>query len=195
MINIIKVIASSLVIVIITGCVNTQTKVTTKEEKMSTIKHTSSFTINQPIEVMFPLFSAEGEKLWIPIWDYENIMGSTELREDYVFLTQIAGHGEEKTIWLVKQYKPKSYFVQFYRVEPNDKVAIITVECFKLAQTTTDVKVTYDYIGLSQKGNDFIDNYSENDHHKFIGEWETMLLEYFNPKDTDTRMKNMDLDY
>jgi hypothetical protein len=31
------------------------------------------------IEILFPLFSAEGEKLWVPGWDYENVMGTREL--------------------------------------------------------------------------------------------------------------------
>ena len=42
---------------------------------MSTIKHQTSFKIRHSAEDVFPLFSAEGEKLWIPGWDYENIMG------------------------------------------------------------------------------------------------------------------------
>jgi len=34
---------------------------------------------------LFPLFSPEGEKYWVPDWDYVNLMGTTELSEDYVF--------------------------------------------------------------------------------------------------------------
>ena len=43
---------------------------------MRTVKHTAAFQISQPIKILFPLFSAEGEKLWVPGWDYENVMGS-----------------------------------------------------------------------------------------------------------------------
>jgi len=62
---------------------------------MTTIKHQTSFEINHSAEELFPLFSAEGEKLWIPGWDYENIMGSTDLHEDYVFFT--SGHIDQLT--------------------------------------------------------------------------------------------------
>ena len=55
---------------------------------MNTIKHTVDFEIDQPIALLFPLFSAEGEKLWVPGWDYVNIMESKDLHEDYVFLTK-----------------------------------------------------------------------------------------------------------
>ncbi len=49
---------------------------------MSTVKHTLDFKISQPIDILFPLFSADGEKLWVPGWDYENIMGTSDLHED-----------------------------------------------------------------------------------------------------------------
>jgi hypothetical protein len=34
--------------------------VSTQGDLVSTIKHTERFKINQPIEILFPLFSAEG---------------------------------------------------------------------------------------------------------------------------------------
>jgi hypothetical protein len=44
---------------------------------MTKVNHTASFEINQPVSVLFPLFSPEREKLWVSGWDYENIMGGT----------------------------------------------------------------------------------------------------------------------
>ncbi len=41
---------------------------------------------------VFPLFSPEGEKAWVPGRDYENVMGTTELAEDYVFTTRSHDH-------------------------------------------------------------------------------------------------------
>ena len=57
-----------------------------------------------PIADLFPLFSPEGEKYWVPGWDYENVMGTTELSEDYVFLTKNHDHGITNAIWIVKKY-------------------------------------------------------------------------------------------
>ena len=95
---------------------------------MNKIKHTDGFEIFQPIDKLFPLFSPEGEKLWVPGWDYENIMGSTELCEDYVFLAKNHDHASTDAIWLVKRYEQESYLVQHYKVEPEDKVGIVTVQ-------------------------------------------------------------------
>lgn len=146
---------------------------------MSRVKHTESFEFNQPIDILFPLFSAEGEKLWVPGWDYENIMGSTDLHEDYIFLTRTHDHATTDAIWLVKRYDPAAYFVSFYKVEPGDKVGVITVQCTATGQDTTRVEVSYEYIGLSPEGNAFVAGFTSEEYRAFIGEWQTLLTAYF----------------
>jgi len=146
---------------------------------MSTIKHTVDFTIDQPIDVLFPLFSAEGEKLWVPGWDYENIMGSNDLHEDYIFLTKNHDHASTDAIWLVKRYEPETYLVQFYKVEPEDKVGIVTVRCKKIDEGLTQVEVSYEYIGLSKTGNAFIEGFTSTKYKEFIREWNNLLISYF----------------
>ena len=149
---------------------------------MSKIKHGADFQINQPIEILFPLFSAEGEKLWVPGWDYETVIGTSELSEDYIFLIKNHDHASTDAIWLVKKYEPEHYLVQFYKVEPEDKVGIITVQCTKINQSTTKVEVSYEYIGLSKKGDEFIKGFTPDEYKAFIGEWNNLLESYFESK-------------
>ena len=149
---------------------------------MSSVKHSEKLRIDQPIESLFPLFSAEGEKLWVPGWDYENIMGSNDLHEDYVFLTKNHDHASTDAIWLVKKYDPESFFVQFYKVEPEDKVGVISVRCISIDMCNTEVEVTYEYIGLSEKGNEFVDGFTSTQYKEFIGEWNSLLVSYFKSK-------------
>jgi hypothetical protein len=149
---------------------------------MTTIKHQTSFEINHSAEELFPLFSAEGEKLWVPGWDYENIMGSTDLHEDYVFLTsghhRSGHHGATKEVWLVKRYEPSSYFVQFYMVDPYDRVGIISVLCKPISEDLTEVEVIYEFIGLSEKGDDFIKGYTAEVFEESIAKWPVWLESY-----------------
>ena len=74
---------------------------------MKSVKHTAAFTLTQPVEKLFPLFSPEGEKLWVPGWDYENVMGTIDLSENYVFLTKSHDHASTEAIWVVKSYEPE----------------------------------------------------------------------------------------
>lgn len=149
---------------------------------MSTISYTSEFTISQPVEILFPLFSPEGEKLWVPNWDYENVMGTTSLHEDYVFLTKTHDHAANDAIWIVKRYEPEANYVQYYRIEPEEKIGIVTVKCRRLSQNSTKVQVKYTYTGLSERGNRFIEDFTENDYERFIEEWKILLTEYFDRK-------------
>jgi len=146
---------------------------------MNTIKHTTEFEIAQPIEALFPLFSPEGEKWWVPGWDYVNIMGTTDLSEDYIFLTQSHDHASTQAIWLVKRYDPAAYLVQYYKVEPEDKVGIVTVRCVTQAPDRTQVQVSYEYIALADKGRHFIESFTAEAYQAFIAEWETLLRHYF----------------
>lgn len=149
---------------------------------MNYIKHSKKFRIKQPIGILFPLFSAEGEKLWVPGWDYKNVMGLTDLHEDYVFITTAHDHASEDAIWLVKRYDPESYFVQFYKIEPETKIGVITVQCFELEKNLTEVKVDYEYRAISDKGKPFILSFDAVRYEAFINEWERLLNTYFESK-------------
>ena len=150
---------------------------------MKSVKHTHSYVLNQPVDVLFPLYSAEGEKLWVPGWDYTSPMNTTDLHEDFIFLTGTHDHSSTQAIWLVKRYEPDVYFVQFYKVEPGDKVGIISVQCTPLAPDKTDTEVSYEYIALSEKGEQFIASFTAEHYVEYIGEWESLLKAFFAKND------------
>jgi len=51
---------------------------------MKSVTHSQTFRMDRPAADLFPLFSPEGEKKWVPGWDYENLTGTTGLSEDKV---------------------------------------------------------------------------------------------------------------
>lgn len=150
---------------------------------MKSITHTKAFKMNVPIADIFPLFSPEGEKHWVPGWDYENVMGTTELSDDYVFLTKTHDHGTSDAIWIVKKYDPKLHFVQFYKIEPGQKIGVVTVKCTELEASKTMIRVTYKYLALSKGGEEFITVFNESTYEEFIDEWQKLLTNYFKSKD------------
>lgn len=138
-------------------------------------KHQASFQINQRAEDLFPLFTPESEKIWVPGFDYENIMGSTELHEDYIFLTA----GDPKDIWLVKRFEPFNYIVQYYMVTPYDYVSIISVRCTPTSNNSSEVEISYEHIGLSQEGEEYIKGRTAEGFENYIGKWKVWLEDYF----------------
>ena len=143
------------------------------------ISYTEIFDINQPARTLFELFSPEGERLWVPGWQYQNILGTDALHEDYVFLTQGHDHAAGEAIWIVKRYDPDAMQVQYYRIEPGEKLGIVAVSCDSLDRRSTRVTVTYTYIGLSDRGNRFIEGYTRVAYQEFIGQWKSLLEAYF----------------
>jgi len=61
-------------------------------------------------------------------------------------------------------------------------VGVITVQCIKIDNSQTQVEVSYKNIGLSKKGNKFIENFTSSEYKKFIGEWNKLLDRYFESK-------------
>jgi len=149
---------------------------------MKSISHTKAFEMNLPIAEVFPLFSPEGEKYWVPGWDYKNVMGTTELSNDYVFLTKTHDHGTSDAIWIVKNYDPKLHFVQFYKIEPEEKIGVVTVKCTELGVSKTKIRVTYKYLALSKRGEEFITGFNKSTYEEFIDEWQKLLTNYFKSK-------------
>ncbi len=147
---------------------------------MNQVEYTEDFQISQPVEILFPLFSAEGEKYWVPGWDYKNVMGTTDLHEDYVFLTETHDHATSDAIWLVKKHQPDSYYVEFYRIEPEEKVGVISVKCTPKSRSETNVSVSYKYIALSESGREFVTRFTREEYKEFIGEWKQLLEKFFN---------------
>lgn len=146
---------------------------------MRQVSHTAAFELDQPVEVLFPLFSPEGERRWVPGWDYINLMGSSDLREDYLFLTRDHDHAARDAIWLVKRYAPEEHTVEFYKIEPGEKVGVVKVSCSALTARRTRVQVGYTYMALSPAGERFIETFSADAYRDFIGEWEALLAAYF----------------
>lgn len=146
---------------------------------MKSIEHTLDFELQQSVSKVFPLFSPEKEKDWVPEWDYQNVMGTTELFEDYVFLTKSHDHGTTEAIWLVKRFNPETHTVEFYKVEPGNKIGLVRVSCVVLAVEITKVEVTYKYIALSNKGENFISGFTAEVYKEFIEKWRSLLSQYF----------------
>jgi hypothetical protein len=143
------------------------------------ISHSEEFLLEKDIATVFPLFTPEGEKLWAPDWSYTNLVGSTKLKPDDVFLTDTHDHKSARAIWIVSDYNADKHYVSYYKIEPEQKVGKIIVECFEQGPFTTRVRVTYKYIGLSDSGNQFVAGFTKEAFTEFIGVWRSLLCDYF----------------
>lgn len=151
------------------------------DRMVNSVEHSRSFRIDQPVESVFALMSPEGEKLWVPGWDYVNVMGTTDLSEDYVFVTSSHDHASTDAVWLVKRYEPEAHLVELYKVEPGEKVGVVRVKC-RAMERETEIEVSYKYLALSESGRRFVSGFDRAAFSEFIDEWKRLLQDYFSSR-------------
>lgn len=140
-----------------------------------TVRHQGQFVLNSSWEGAFPLFTPVGEKKWSPEWDFQPVLGTDPVEEDDVFLTKMHDHGRSAALWLVKRYDPQHGVVQYYKIEPEIKVGLVTVTCRPYSDTSCQIEVSYRYTSLGPEGDEFLTNFSEEAFRRFLDDWRVQI--------------------
>ena len=139
---------------------------------MSTDRRLSgSFELNIDADRAFPLFTALGEKLWVPGWNPEMVVPeSGQLEQDQVFLT---GEGAEQTLWYVSQLSLEQRDVHYIRVTPGSRVARVHV-CVTPTSSGCRVDVTYVWTVLGPGGGEIVREAAEQ-YEDMMGQWKSLV--------------------
>ena len=126
--------------------------------------------LHGPVEKVFPLFTPKGELLWIPTWKYTPVYPpSGETEQDMVFRTD-----DDTTNWTLAQYDPPRRSV--YVLMNSDLVARIEVTCRAASPTETDMRITYTWTALTERGHHHFA--SPEDFKSKMDRWKKWLDEY-----------------
>ena len=132
-----------------------------------------SFDLAMPLSAAFPLFEPEGERAWAPGWDPQYVYPADGRPEKgMVFVTDA---NDEETLWLVLRHEPGAGAVEYARVTPGNRVAIVRVQCDAIDAGSTRVTVSYEYTGLSEEGNAYVRSMDEGAYRAFIESWGEMI--------------------
>jgi len=133
-------------------------------------------TVGAPPEAAFPLFSPEGERLWVPGWNPE-ILHPPEGRweQGQIFRTR-----EEtgEAVWVISRLDPAAHEAEYHRVEPGRYVAHIEVACRPASGGSTEVSVAYTFVGLSERGNGDIAAMTQADYESKMQRWAAWIREH-----------------
>lgn len=147
----------------------------------ATAQRTHQFTIALPVADAFPLFEPIGEKNWAEGWqpEFASAEGAT-LSDGTVFTVQRPGeHGAPiQTVWLITRYNRANHVIEYRMVAPGERVSRITVQCQPTSAKDTAVTVTYHYTGLSENGDRYIAQMTDDAFRAMIGEWDTAIRAY-----------------
>ncbi len=148
------------------------------------VVRTRSILLNASVEKVFPLFTPLGEKAWAEGWNPQILHpASGETVEGMVFVTRHGGD-EQDTIWTVSVYSPEKYFVRYLRVSPESRLGVVEVSCAAADLGKTQATVIYEFTALSEQGNQFIDDFTEEHYQQYISEWESAINDYLSKQNS-----------
>lgn len=137
------------------------------------IKRDGTFEIDLTPEQALPLFTAPGEKLWIPSWDPVILKGNG-FEEGTVFVTTNHGH---TTYWHVLNYDTETKRAQYMRVTPGTDTGTVDISISHNDEGGSIVRVGYQLTGLSEAGNEQLQSaFSETNYAEMMVKWRNMII-------------------
>jgi hypothetical protein len=144
------------------------------EEKMTehrSIHLEGGFSLSEPIDVAFPLFSPLGEKAWVPGWEPELIHPpGSQWAEGLMFRTPGLPN---PAIWVVARLE--NHHVRYNRYEMPDLVVSVDVECKSLGERSTAVTVGYSFVSLTAAGDEAVAAMSERRYEQKMRDWKRLI--------------------
>lgn len=123
---------------------------------------------------VFPLFTPEGERLWVPGWSPRYLWPADGAAQaGMTFLTE---HEDRETTWMVADFDPARRAI-YTRVTPGLSTVRVEVVCEPHGDGTA-ATVRYDYVGLAPAGNASIEQMTEERYREWMGEWERAINAY-----------------
>ena len=146
-------------------------------------RQTGHFELHLPAADAFKLFTAEGERLWVPDWTPE-ILGAVPQAPGLVFLT---GEGAEQTIWTVIQSDPSRGLLLYSRVTPGSRAGLVEVRLTGENERTR-VDVSYDLTALSAEGMSSLEAYAAPRFADMLETWHALITAFLRRADARERL-------
>ena len=143
-----------------------------RDQRPRRIANSGSFELPLPPGEAFDLFTAEGEKDWVPGWS-PTILGDLPQHPGLVFLTESNG---QQVIWTVLESDPATLTHRYSRVAPGHTAATVEVR-LRPSGTGCTVHVSYDLTALSPEGEAALDGYADPQFGETMEKWRSLVGE------------------
>lgn len=137
--------------------------------------------VARPIPDAFRFFEPVGEKNWAREWNPVFLSGpDAQLHEGSVFTVRTfhpALGTPLETIWAVTRYNPPE-LIEYRNVLPGLRATRITVRCIPAGPDRTVVHVRYVYNALSDDGDAFVTQMTDEKFRAMIDDWSAAIAAY-----------------
>ena len=141
------------------------------------VTRTYTQRIAAPPHEVFPLLCPVREREWVEGWECEVVYSRSGVAEQgCIFTTQ--GVGERETVWAITAHDPAGLRIEFVMVTPESRVGGLQIRLEENADGTTSAHVSYTFTALAERGNAFVDDYTEEVFNRKMRHWERAMNHY-----------------
>jgi hypothetical protein len=140
------------------------------------IARTSTITLKDTPESIFPLFGPVREKDWAPGWEPQIVYSDSAWIEEHMVFTARSHHGHEPdSTWTVSRYAPGEALVEYTVVAP-ERLWRITIQCRPGdGPRATLAEITYTFTGLTERGNELDEAAMSRMFQRDLKDWEEQI--------------------
>lgn len=149
------------------------------DTSINRIKASGFFFLPLPPAEAFELFTAEGERQWVPGWEPQ-ILGEGPQEAGLVFLTEVDG---ATTIWTVLESNRAVLQHRYSRVTPGSHAGVVEVQLTG-ERTGTRVHVSYDMTALPGSRAEMLEAYAEPAFARMLQKWVELLSSWIEHSQT-----------
>ena len=142
------------------------------------VSHRALLNIAAPAEEVFPLLCPVAETEWVQGWAPTLVLShSGQVERDCVFTTGIA---PEDSTWIVSRHDPVGFQLEMFKFTQNHSVGRleIAVSPGETARPVCVMSVTTTYTSLGNRGNGFVQEFTEPRYLESMRHWEKALNHY-----------------
>jgi len=131
-------------------------------------------TIHAAADAVFPLLCPVREAEWLDGWRFTMIFSqSGRVEAGAVFSTP--GDGEPDTVWIVTRHDATQRLVEFTRITPGSRTCVLRIGVTTRDDMSAFVEIAYTYTAISEAGNAFIDDFTEEKFLRAVTFWERSM--------------------
>lgn len=140
------------------------------------VQRTGTLEFDCNADIAFPLFSPEGERLWIKTWNPRPIFPDTiAFERDTVFRQ---GEGTEEAVWTIVDVDWQTHRAEYVRVAPRSHTAHIIVRIDALSNERCKVCVSYTLTAFGENAPSLLESFSESAYAEKMQNWRRWIGEY-----------------
>jgi hypothetical protein len=140
------------------------------------LRRIGTFDLDCSADIAFPLFSPEGERLWIKTWNPRPIFPDSIVFQPETVFRQ--GEGKEEAVWTIVDVDWRTHRAEYVRVAPASHAAHVVVALEARSQKHCRVNVSYSLTAFGEDAASLLDSFSESPFAEKMRTWRRWISEY-----------------